>query len=186
MRYPTHFSLQLPEWLLGRALPESIPTEAGMVAYTVELAARNVAAGTGGPFGAAVFDEEGHCIAAGVNLVTMSTTSVAHAEMVALMLAQQSLGQHRLGADGRKYILATSAQPCAMCFGAIPWSGVQRVLIGALREDVETEAGFDEGPLPPLWQQELETRGVSVSAGLEREAAQAVLRHYRNTGGILY
>ena len=57
--------------------------------------------GTGGPFGAAVFEREsGKLVAVGINLVVPSAQSWAHAEMVALSLAQLRLGTFDLGADG--------------------------------------------------------------------------------------
>lgn len=158
------------------------------MALAIRLAALNVEHGLGGPFGAAVFEQaSGRLVAVGVNRVVEHRCSVAHAEMVAIMLAQATLGCHTL-ADGpaHPYVLATSAQPCAMCYGALGWSGVSRLLIGARREDVESITGFDEGPLPADWLRGLEQRGISVGRDLLREPACAPLRRYRSAGGRIY
>ena len=40
--------------------------------------------------------------------------------------------------------MVASTQPCAMCLGATPWSGIRRLVCGARDEDAE-EIGFDEG-----------------------------------------
>ncbi len=53
--------------------------------------------------------------------------------------------------------LATSSQPCCQCYGATIWAGIDRLLIGARSEDVESLTEFDEGPLPADWVGELET-----------------------------
>jgi tRNA(Arg) A34 adenosine deaminase TadA len=158
------------------------------MALAIRLAALNVEHGLGGPFGAAVFEQQsGRLVAVGVNRVLEHRCSVAHAEIVAIMLAEATLGCHTLAAGpARHYVLATSAQPCAMCYGALGWSGISRLLIGARREDVESITGFDEGPLPADWQAELERRGIAVVRDLLREAACAPLRRYRAAGGMVY
>jgi tRNA(Arg) A34 adenosine deaminase TadA len=153
----------------------------------IELARRNVAAGTGGPFGAAVFEAaSGRLLAVGVNLVVAARCSVLHAEVVALMLAQQRLGRFDLGGAGLPPCeLVTSAEPCAMCFGAVLWSGVKRLVCAARQEDVE-RLGFDEGPKPVDWPAELHRRGIDLVRDVCRAEAVAVLNRYAATGGLIY
>ena len=122
-------------------------------------------------------------IAAGVNLVVPAHASIAHAEMIALTLAQQRLGTHDLSETGCE--LATSTEPCAMCLGAIPWSGVTRLLCGARDEDARA-VGFDEGAKPANWVQELTSRGIEVVRDVLRDEARAVLRDYKQSGGTIY
>ncbi len=186
-RRETHIAL--PPWIDtavdGAAVCSS---DEEKIALAVRLAALNVEHGLGGPFGAAVFEVgSGRLVAVGVNRVLEHRCSVAHAEMVAIMLAQATLGCHTL-ADGpaRAYVLASSAQPCAMCYGALAWSGISRLLVGARREDVEAITGFDEGPLPDDWQAGLERRGIAIVRDVLRERACEPLRRYRNAGGLVY
>ncbi len=113
---------------------------------------------TGGPFGAAIFDDAGTLIAAGVNRGESLKSSLAHAEIIALAAAQQKLGRARLNEDCRRYTLATCAQPCCQCYGAVVWAGIDQLLIAARAEDTESLTGFDEGPLPADWITELERR----------------------------
>jgi tRNA(Arg) A34 adenosine deaminase TadA len=88
----------------------------------VELASRNVEHRTGGPFGAAIFEiDTWRIVGLGVNLVEPSNCSILHAEMVAIAMAQQTVGSYDLAAGGGvRHELATSTEPCAMCLGAIP------------------------------------------------------------------
>jgi len=154
--------------------------------FAIELARQNVNHGTGGPFGAAVFEvESGRVVGAGVNHVETLRCSIAHAEMIAIATAQQAAGHYDLGGGAAVYELVTSAEPCAMCLGAIPWSGVRRVVCGARGEDA-CAIGFDEGAKPADWAGELHKRGIEVVRDILREEAQAVLRQYADAGGRIY
>ncbi|HVG38584.1 MAG TPA: nucleoside deaminase, partial [Pyrinomonadaceae bacterium] len=86
----------------------------------IALARENVERGTGGPFGAAVFEAAGgKLIAVGVNLVVPLNNSTLHGEMVAFMMAQHRLASWTLGGEEMpRHELFTSCEPCAMCLGA--------------------------------------------------------------------
>jgi tRNA(Arg) A34 adenosine deaminase TadA len=155
--------------------------------WVIGLAERNVAEGTGGPFAAAVFDfDTGGLIAPGVNRVVAARCSAAHAEIVALATAQARLGHHDLGAPGLpRCELVASTAPCAMCLGAIPWSGVRRLVCGAREEDARA-IGFDEGDKPADWAGALQRRGIEVERDVCRPAAVALLQQYAAGGGVIY
>jgi len=156
------------------------------MALAIELARHNVKQG-GGPFGAAVFDSEsGTLLAPGVNIVVTTKWSGAHAEMVAIAIAQQVAQTHDLGStDALRYELVTSCEPCSMCFGATPWSGVNRLVCGAAEEDAQA-IGFDEGPKPADWVEALQQRGIAVKQHVQREQAKSVLQEYVKQGGFIY
>ena len=179
----------LPDWLdeYARPLDRHIPDVNDRMKLVIDLATRNVANRTGGPFGAAVFAREsGLLIAVGVNSVIPSLCSHAHAEMVALALAQQRLKAYDLGAAGFPvHELVTSCEPCAMCFGAILWSGIRSLVCGARSDDARV-IGFDEGPRVSRWTKELERRGIAVMTDVQRAAAREVLRAYKHGGGKIY
>jgi tRNA(Arg) A34 adenosine deaminase TadA len=155
--------------------------------FVIEAARLNVARRTGGPFAAAVFQRETHeLVSLGVNLVVTEGMSMLHAEMVAIALAQQRVGTYDLGGVGMAaHELVVSAEPCAMCFGAIPWSGIRKVVTGALDADVR-DIGFEEGPKPVDWIGQLRCRGIEVEDGVERAAAVEVLVQYRRSRGHIY
>jgi tRNA(Arg) A34 adenosine deaminase TadA len=183
---PLQLHLTLPPWVAEVAdTRRRYLSDEERVGLAIELSRRNIAHGSGGPFGAAVFDEHGRLIAAAANRVVPQTCSAAHAEMLAYMIAQQRLASFRLNAQGGRYTLATSAQPCCQCYGATVWAGVDELLIGARSEDVEELTEFDEGPLPADWIGELERRGIAVRRDILRDEARAVLAEY-GAGGSHY
>lgn len=189
-------TLTLPPWLqdfVQQHSGEAFSTREKRMAFVIELSRQNVLHRSGGPFAAAVFERDsGALIAPAVNIVVPSHTSVAHAESVAFMLAQQRLETFDLGAAHLPAMeLFASSQPCIQCFGNTWWSGVQALTIGARAEDVEEITGFKEGPLPPDWVGLLENRPaplrpITVTRDLLRESARSVLRLYRETGGFIY
>jgi tRNA(Arg) A34 adenosine deaminase TadA len=180
-------NIRLPEWVDGflATCPELFPVAEDRMSFVIALARRNVQHETGGPFAAAVFDNNGRLAAPGVNMVIASNCSVFHAEIVALALAQKTVSRYDLSDGGRlAYELVASVEPCAMCFGAVHWSGVG-CLCGARGEDAQA-IGFDEGPKPTDWVAALGGRGIAVQRDVLREEAAAVLREYVAAGGTIY
>jgi tRNA(Arg) A34 adenosine deaminase TadA len=157
------------------------------MALVIRLAGENVARGGGGPFGAAVFEVgSGRLVAAGVNSVTRLQNCVLHAEVMAIMAAQQRVRSYTLRAPGLPaHELVTSCEPCAMCLGATFWSGVSRLVIGAARGDAMA-AGFDEGPLLAGAYAYLAERGITTVRDVRRDEAASVLAAYRDGGGPIY
>lgn len=179
--------IELPDFLArANATPTVLAAPEARMRFVLELARDNLAAG-GGPFAAAVFEREGgRLLAAGANRVVASRCSSAHAEILALSLAQARQGSHDLGASGLPACeLVTSAEPCMMCLGAVLWSGARHLVCAARGEDV-VALGFDEGPRPANWIDELQARGISVATDLLRDEACAILRSYHRAGGPIY
>jgi tRNA(Arg) A34 adenosine deaminase TadA len=185
---PSEVLVQLPDWVTANVRwDETYPTAVARMGLAIDLARTNVRERTGGPFGAVVFDRRtDRPIAVGVNLVERARNAFLHAETVALMLAQASVGRHSLhGADLPPVCLSTSCEPCAMCLGAILWSGVRDVECGASRADA-VRIGFEEGPVFAASYDYLTTRGVSFQHGIRRAEAAAVLQAYVDGGGSIY
>jgi tRNA(Arg) A34 adenosine deaminase TadA len=181
-------TITIPAWLeqILANTSHSLPTLEERMKLAILLARENTRQ-RGGPFAALVVEEEGgRLIAAGVNLVVPLNCSLAHAEMVAIALAQQQLGSYNLASGECPPLqLVTSTEPCAMCLGALPWSGIRSVVCGARGEDAE-RAGFDEGAKPVAWPETLARRGVRVIRDICRAEAARVLADYRDNGGIIY
>lgn len=79
------------------------------------------------PVGAVVLDPEGRIIAQAVNEREASGDPTAHAEVLALRRAAETVGSWRL--DG--CTIAVTLEPCPMCAGAIQLARVSRVVFGA-------------------------------------------------------
>ena len=175
--------LTLPAWIHEEVdAQRRYPDADSRIALAIRLSRLNVDHRSGGPFGAAVFNEDGRLIGVGVNRVVPHNCSAAHAEVMALTTSQQRMQSFRLNQAGGRITLATSAQPCSMCYGALIWAGIDELLIAARADDVQTLAGFDEGPLPADWKGELEKRGIAVHTDLMRDHARDVLRDYGESG----
>jgi tRNA(Arg) A34 adenosine deaminase TadA len=189
-------SISLPAWLREKVnhnadwFSKSWAMEARIL-FAVDLSKWNVELGGGGPFGAAIFNENtGELVALGVNRVEQCQDPTAHAEIVAIRMATQRLGQFNLAqsASSCTYALYSSAEPCCMCTGAILWSGIKHLYFAADRDAVEA-TGFDEGPLTP--RAALTTRGVTFTHmpgqdGVWAAAATEVLAKYHRDGGLIY
>ena len=114
----------------------------------VQIAEEGISSG-GGPFGA-VIAREGKIIAEAVNRVVLNSDPTAHAEVIAIREAATVLRSHDLS----DCTLYCSCEPCPMCFGAIYWAGITKVIYSSDRNHA-AEAGFsdkdiyDEISLPP-------------------------------------
>ena len=185
----SQFKVQLPSWMKEYLVgfDKSFDTVQGRMDFALELARENIVRNTGGPFAAAIFDEsEGHLIAAAVNLVTFSGLSIAHAEVVAISLAQAACESYDLRAASLPPMqLVSTAEPCWMCLGAIHWAGLNSVVSGARDEDVRS-IGFDEGQKTGNWINYYKKNGISVTSDVRRKEATDILRYYQSLGRNIY
>jgi len=182
-----HFSISQPNWVAPwlASLPASDSTSEARMAWVLDLLEQHLIHRSGGPFAAAVFaDGQAAPLAVGLNVVEPSRCSLAHAEMVALAAAEQVVGSHDLATAGVCQ-LVTSCEPCAMCYGAIPWSGIASLVCGAGSEDARA-IGFDEGARHPQWQAQLEQRGVAVQTAIHQPRARMLMEQYVSKGGTMY
>jgi tRNA(Arg) A34 adenosine deaminase TadA len=183
-----HDTWELPPWALDLVdeWDGSDADDAARMRLVIDLAACNVAEATGGPFGAAIFARNtGELVAIGVNAVVPNGCSHAHAEMIAIARAQLTLGTYDLGANGRDHELVTSCEPCAMCLGAIPWSGIRRLVCGATNEDAGA-IGFDEGDRADDWEASLRSRDIEVVREVCGAEARDVFQQYVDANGEIY
>jgi tRNA(Arg) A34 adenosine deaminase TadA len=186
----TSVGLALPSWFddFALRLPAEVAAVEERMVLVNDLARRNISAGSGGPFAAGVFERDrGRIVSLGVNRVVPLGMSCAHAEVLAISLAQQALGRWDLGADGLPaHQLVINWRPCVMCFGATLWSGVVDLVVAGDGPELEALTGFDEGPLPVDWQQQLARRGITSTVGIGRDEAVAVFRTFGASGALVY
>lgn len=185
---PSEIRITNPDWVdevidVHRAYPD----DDARIRVAITLARENVMRETGGPFGAAVFEaDSGRLVGLGTNGVLRLNNSTAHAEVIALMMAQARVESFTLKGNGEvMHELFSSCEPCAMCLGATLWSGVKRLVFAATRDDA-TRLRFDEGPVFPESYRYLADRGVTIERGRLREEAVAVFDLYAERGGPIY
>lgn len=182
------FTLSLPTWLIRDLpqLPPRLETHDEQMALVNALADRNWREGNGGPFAAMVVDNAtGEVISVGVNVVLSTGISSGHAEVMALGLAQATLGTWDLGAD-RKLALVVNWRPCVQCYGATMWSGIRHLVVAGDGPELERLTGFDEGPMVADWAAQFEARGIAVTQDVGREGALAVYAAYGASNPTVY
>lgn len=157
---------------MNQTIPTS--TDLEMLKRAIALAEASRAAGKH-PFASLVADAAGRVIAeAGNNSLPPEGDPTQHAELRAAQMAARALPPEALAGA----TLYTSAEPCAMCSGAIYWCGIGRVVY-ALSEHrlLELTGDHPENPTFSLPCREVFARGqrriAVLGPMLEEEAARA-------------
>ena len=103
--------------------------------HALDLAHRSVVAGNH-PFGALlVLNDE--VVVEAENTVNSDSDVTRHAEMNAISQACRAMSKNDLS----RSILFTSTEPCAMCAGALYWSGIKTIVYGCSAEKLREIAG---------------------------------------------
>ena len=130
-------------------------TDRRLLAAAVERARKARAEGNH-PFGAVLADAEGEILLEAGNTVVTGRDCAGHAETNLARAASAVYGRDFL----RKCTLYTSAEPCAMCAGAIYWSGIGRVVYALSESALRGLTGDDpENPTLDLPCREVFARG---------------------------
>ena len=121
------------------------------------------------PVGAVILNENNVIISQGCNKREDLDDPTAHAEIVAIRAATQSLGTWRL--DG--CTLVVTLEPCAMCAGAIAQSRISTLVFGA----------FDEkaGAVGSMWDLLRDPRSlhkVEVRSGVMADESSKILQDF--------
>lgn len=92
----------------------------------------------GGPFGAIIV-LNGEIIARGCNMVTSTNDPTAHAEIVAIRKACNTIHHYHL----EDAVLYSSCEPCPMCLSAIYWANIKKAFFATDRHDA-ARIGFND------------------------------------------
>lgn len=125
----------------------------------------------GGPFGAIVVHQS-NIVGRGHNQVTKQLDPTAHAEIVAIRAACQTLGRF----DLRGCELYTSCEPCPMCLAAIYWARLDRVFYACTRHDA-AEIGFDDNFIYEQLPLEIAARSLPMEQ-IDRERSLSLFREW--------
>ena len=145
----------------------------GYLARAIELARRSREKGNQ-PFGSLLVNITGEVVLEAENTVVTGNDVTAHAELNLVRTASARFDVEALGAS----TLYTSTEPCAMCSGAIFWSGIGRVVFALSSEQLMGIVRDDSGSFTmALSCREVFARGgrdVEVSGPHVTEKAAAV------------
>ncbi len=116
------------------------PYDEAQLRRAFDVASRSRAAGDH-PFGSVLADGEGRAlIEQGNGYTSEGGDRTAHAER---LLASRAARAYDLAFLAR-CTLYTSAEPCAMCAGAIYWAGIGRVVYGQSEKALKAQTGAHE------------------------------------------
>ena len=140
----------------------------------IRLSIENVQSGNGGPFGTVIV-KNGNIIASGVNKVTQSSDPTAHAEIVAIRSACETLGTFQLvGCE-----IYCSCEPCPMCLGAIYWARPDRIYFANTRKDA-ADINFDDNFIYNELDVSISQRKLPTTQ-LLRDEAQMAFKQWRES-----
>lgn len=122
------------------------------------------------PIGAVLIDEDGILICGEHNRIEQLHDATAHAELLALRAASRKLNRRRLSGC----TLYSTAEPCAMCAGALVLCRVRRLVYGVTDSKFgAAESLFNVVNNPALNHQLLVTAGV-----MEEECRELLKRFF--------
>jgi len=156
---------------VGTAGEERGGDAAGM-RRALAAARRNLLRADGGPFGACIL-RGGRVIAAARNTILLRRDPTCHAEVNAIRLAARRLGTHELAGC----TICSTTEPCPMCFAAIHWAGIGRIVYGTRIADV-ARLGFRELTVSNRMLRRLGGCQVLLVGGVLREECRALLRDW--------
>ncbi len=146
----------------------------------IQLSIDNVNSGKGGPF-AAIVVRGNSIISEGRNRVTPTHDPTAHAEIVAVRQACQTIGHFELkGCE-----LYSTCEPCPMCWGAIYWARLDKVYFANTTSDAAS-IGFDDSFIERELRLPYQQRGIQAEQVLRSEAIEAFRIWARKTDKALY
>lgn len=120
------------------------------------------------PIGAVIV-RGGEIVGRGHNMTETAKDPTAHAEIEAIRQAAKNLGGWRLiGCD-----MYVTAEPCAMCAGAIVWSRIQTLYIGAM----DPKAGAC-GSVFNIVQEKKLNHNVRIETGLLQDQCSNILKEF--------
>lgn len=103
----------------------------------IEKARENLIDLNGGPFGACIV-KKGTVLSVARNTVLVNDAT-CHAEINAIKIASQEIGSYDLSGS----VIYSTTEPCPMCFSAIHWAKIDKIIYGTAIGDV-VELGFNE------------------------------------------
>ena len=138
----------------------------------IKEAWKTIRAMSGGPFGACIV-KDGEVIACAHNTV-LKNDATCHAEVNAIRKASKKLGTFDLSGC----VIYSTTEPCPMCFSAIHWAKIKKIIYGTSIEDAE-KVGFNELPISNQKLKDLAKIKVRLVPHFMRDECQALFDSWR-------
>jgi guanine deaminase len=129
------------------------------------------------PFGACIVSSDGKVAACDHNVVWATTDITAHGEVNTIRAACRALGVIDLSGCA----IYSTTEPCPMCFSAIHWAKISRIVFGASIADAAA-AGFNELTIANTQMRQVGGSPVRIDGGCLREECAALFVEWKNFG----
>ncbi|MFH0713282.1 MAG: nucleoside deaminase [Candidatus Micrarchaeota archaeon] len=136
------------------------------------------------PFGAVIIKngkQKATIVAACHNVVWKNCDATAHAEVTAISQACKKL--HSI--DLSNCTIYSTTEPCPMCFSAIHWARIAKIVYGASIEDAE-KAGFNELHVHDIVLKKLGKDKVKIKTGVLKRENVALFQYWMKKHGKVY
>jgi len=154
-------------------------TDADWMRLAIEITREGIAKGQT-PFGGVIV-KNGELVIAAHNVVWETTDITAHAEVTAIRRACKKLGV----VDLKGCTIYSTTEPCPMCFSAVHWANMDRIVYGTSIADAAA-AGFNELPISNFEMKRMGQSRVEVVADFLREEAKDLFRQFLAASGKVY
>ncbi|MEA3498654.1 MAG: nucleoside deaminase [Campylobacterota bacterium] len=143
--------------------------------YAIEISKIGIQNGQT-PFGAIIVKDD-KVISKTHNQVFSLTDITAHAEMIALKKACKNTNSIDLSGS----TIYSTCEPCPMCFSAINWARIDRIVYGANIDDA-SNAGFNELTISNQQMKELGNSKVKIVKNILSQECQELFTLWNKNG----
>jgi guanine deaminase len=143
----------------------------------LDEARAHLAAMDGGPFGACLVRGD-EVLAVAHNTVLKDQDPTCHGETNAIRLAARKLGRYDLSGCE----IYSTTEPCPMCFAAIHWARIDRLIYGTTIGEV-ARLGFNELTIGSRQMQELGRSPVAIYPGFLADECRQLLAEWAQIPG---
>lgn len=147
-------------------------TDEQWMACALEVGLKGVQAGQT-PFGACIVRDR-EVVACTHNHVWLTTDITAHAEVHCIRHACQTLNTIDLAGS----VIYSTTEPCPMCFAAIHWAKIERIVYGASIADAKS-FGFRELEIANQQMKTLGQSSVEIVGGVMQDQAIELFRTWK-------
>jgi len=149
-------------------------SEERLMSIAIEEAYSGMKNGHGGPFGAVIV-MSGEVLAAAHNTVLKDNDPTRHAEISAISAAARKRRTYDLSGC----VIYSTTEPCPMCFSAIHWARIERMIYGTDIEDVG-KLGFNELVIPAAGMKQAGNSSVDIRGGFMRHECEQLLKFWES------
>ena len=135
----------------------------------------------GGPFGAAIVDQNGKVIAINSNRVLCDHDPTAHAEVTAIREAAKKLGTHDLSGC----VMYATGYPCPMCLSAMIWANIKECYFGCTPKDAEA-IGFRDDFIYEFIKGNSTDERIMIFKELSKDECLALFKEYHEKQKEIY